>query len=252
MPLIEVKNVSKWHKGQRVLSDVSLTVPKGANLGLIGPGGAGKTLLLKIMAGLVDPDEGTVVIRDKDIHQLPPDELAVLRRDMGMLFQNYALFDSMTVAENIAFPLERTGDLSREAIDDRVQDLLHQIDLPGIGHKQPSQLSGGMKKRVSFARAIVQDPPIIFYDDPSAGLDPVTASKIFELLKELKDRSDTTSVTASHHLVGIETICDRVAMIYEGRLLGIGPVDEFNDHSHDLIRDFWQGGTSNPLESSRL
>ena len=174
--MIRVDNVTKFHSGRPVLQNVSFEVPKGKNLGLIGPGGAGKTLLLKIVCGLVEPDEGTSSVNGVTVQGLSVPDLAALRFDIGMLFQNYALFDFMNVADNIAFPLRQEGKLSEEEIKERVQTQLNNVDLPNIGHQYPNELSGGMKKRVAFARAVVPEPPILLYDDPTMGLDPVTVS----------------------------------------------------------------------------
>ncbi len=241
MATITIDGVSKRHAGQYVLHDVSLEVPEGTYLGLIGPGGAGKSLLLKIVAGLVEPDAGEVWVRGQNIHELNATELADLRFHFGMLFQNYALFDYMTVAENIAFPLRQEGELSDSAIDDRVGAILDEIGLPEAADQFPNELSGGMKKRVSFARSVIRRPPLLLYDDPSAGLDPVTSSKIFRLLRKLRDEYDSTAITVGHDLRGIEAISDRVAMLDEGELRFDGTIEEIESCSDERVRTFWQG-----------
>ncbi len=180
--MIQVESITKYYLGRKVLDDVSFVIEEGTNLGLIGPGGAGKTLIMKIICGLVDPDDGRVLIDGVDPHTLSPTELADLRFRIGMLFQNYALFDFLNVSDNIAFPLRQEGKLAEDVIAERVTSMLSKIGLPTIGHQYSNELSGGMKKRVSFARAVIRQPPIIFYDDPTAGLDPVTSSKILSLI----------------------------------------------------------------------
>ncbi len=244
--MIVVEKVWKYHFHECVLSDVSFTVPTGLNVGLIGPGGAGKSLLTKIITGLVKPDSGRVLIDGKDITVLSEIELAVLRSDIGMLFQNYALFDFMNVGENIAFPLRQQGGLTEEFIDEQVKSLLKQVDLPGIEHLFANELSGGMKKRVSFARAVVRNPPILIYDDPTAGLDPVTSSKIFNLLAHRKESQGVTSITISHDLVGMRDVVDRWVMIDKGKLIFDGTPAEIAQSEQPLVHEFWRGAKKYP------
>ena len=245
--MIRIDSITKYHQGRTVLDDVSLTIQEGANLGLIGPGGAGKSLLMKIVCGLVTPDAGTVTIDGIDVHSLSTTELADLRFRIGMLFQNYALFDDMTVAQNISFPLRQEGGYTDAEIDEKVRQALEDISLPGIGHQYPRELSGGMKKRVSFARAVIRRPPILMYDDPTAGLDPVTSSKIFILLQEMKTQGGTTSMTITHDIGGIKPICDRFALLDEGRLVFEGTEEQFDACDKSIVRQFWHGFTDAPL-----
>ncbi len=245
--MIVVDGVTKYYAGRPVLEDISLEVPDGTNLGLIGPGGCGKTLLLKIICGLVSPDAGKVMIDGQNVHELSATELAKLRFRIGMLFQNYALFDFMNVADNIAFPLRQEGVLGEDEIQKRVTDMLTSIGLPGIGHQYGRELSGGMKKRISFARAVIRQPPIVFYDDPTAGLDPVTSSKIFLLLKEIRDELGTTSVTITHDIEGVKEICDNFAMLDRGRLIFWGSRQEIEQSPIALVRQFWDGFSDDEL-----
>lgn len=245
--MIRVEHVTKYYAGRPVLDDISLEIPEGTNLGLIGPGGAGKTLLFKIICGLVAPDKGNTYIHGKNVQSLGETELAELRFEVGMLFQNYALFDFMNVADNIAFPLRQEGQLSEDEISKRVNDMLKNIGLPDIGHQYGNELSGGMKKRVSFARAVIRQPPIIFYDDPTAGLDPVTSSKIFTLLKDIRDNYGTTSATISHDIEGIKDICDNFAMLDQGRLVFWGSRKEIETVDIKLVRQFWDGFSDDEL-----
>lgn len=245
--MIRVENVTKYYAGKPVLEDVSFTVDEGTNMGLIGPGGAGKSLLLKIICGLVTPDAGKVFVGDVDVHTLSETELAKFRFDIGMLFQNYALFDFMNVADNIAFPLRQEGKLGEPEIQERVTKMLHAISLPDIGHQYGRELSGGMKKRVSFARAVISEPPIIFYDDPTAGLDPVTSAKIFMLLRDIRDNLGTTSITISHDIEGIKDICDTFTMIDNGQVVFFGTRAQIEETPTSLVRQFWDGFSDDEL-----
>lgn len=239
--MIEVHNVSKYYFRDKVLDDVSLTIPEGTQLGLIGPGGAGKSLLVKIITGLVKPDEGYVLVNGKNVHELNEVELSDLRKEIGMLFQNYALFDFLNVEDNIAFPLRRAGQLQESEIRERVDAMLEKVNLPGINQRFPNELSGGMKKRVTFARAVIAEPPIIFYDDPTMGLDPVTSSKIFIMLDEFRRLKNTTSICITHDITGAREICDRWAMLNHGQLVSTGTADEFASSDIPLVRQFWHG-----------
>ena len=247
--MIRVEGITKHHLGRPVLEDITLEIPEGTNLGLIGPGGSGKTLLMKIICGLVTPDKGRVTIEGTDVFSLDETALATLRFRIGMLFQNYALFDFMTVAENIAFPLRQEGKLEEAEIQELVDQMLQAISLPNVGHQYSRELSGGMKKRISFARAIVRRPPIVFYDDPTAGLDPVTSSKIFLLLQEIRDRDGVTSMTVSHDIDGIKGICDNFAMLEKGRLVFWGTREEIEDAQIPLVRQFWDGFSDDALDT---
>lgn len=245
--MIRVENVSKYHFGRPVLQDISFEVPAGTNLGLIGPGGAGKTLLLKIICGLVDPDQGNTYVDGVKVQGLSVADLAKLRFDIGMLFQNYALFDYMNVADNIAFPLRQEGKLEESVIAEKVQEQLDRVDLPRIGHQYPNELSGGMKKRVSFARAVVPEPPIVLYDDPTAGLDPVTSSKIFNMLREMKQSRGVTSITISHDIEGIKDICDHFVLINRGMKVFYGTREEIENSEVEIVKQFWHGYSDDEL-----
>lgn len=245
--MIRVENITKYHEGRPVLDNVSMTIGKGENIGLIGPGGAGKSLLLKIICGLVTPEKGKIFIDDIDVHSLKATDLADLRFRIGMLFQNYALFDDMNVADNISFPLRQVGGFTEEEILAKVDQALLDISLPGIGHLYPNELSGGMKKRVSFARAVIRQPPILFYDDPTAGLDPVTSSKIFILLKKMQTEQGVTSVTISHDIEGIKDICDRFVLLDQGAVVYSGTAQEMDACELPIVNQFWHGYSDDEL-----
>jgi phospholipid/cholesterol/gamma-HCH transport system ATP-binding protein len=239
--MIVVDDVTKFRGHERVLDRVSLSIERGQQVGLIGPGGAGKSLILKIVAGLVRPDSGTVTVDGEVVTSMSEVELASIRGRIGMLFQNYALFDFMTVEENIAFPLRQLGAMPDEEIRAEVKRLLEAVDLPGIQHQFPSELSGGMKKRVTFARAIIANPPILFYDDPTAGLDPVTSGKIFALLESKRRQGGTTSVVISHDLLGMRDICDTFILVDHGRIVFRGSRSDFEASENRFVQQFWRG-----------
>lgn len=239
--MIEVKNVSKWYGRELVLDDVSFKVEEGTQLGLIGPGGAGKSLIVKILCGLVKPDKGEVFVDGHNVNRLTELELVEYRKKVGMLFQNYALFDFMTVEENIAFPMQNSGKFSDEEIVERVDNILERIALPHVHKNYPRELSGGMKKRVTFARAVINNPPILFYDDPTMGLDPVTSSKIFLMLNEFKRTQNTTSICITHDLEGARDTCDAWLLMDHGRAIFHGTTAEIESCDIRFVQQFWQG-----------
>lgn len=227
--MIRLDRVSKRYGPALVLDDVSLTLPAGGTLGLVGAGGAGKSLVLKLLCGLIKPDAGHVWLGDTEISALDERRLMTIRERIGMVFQNYALFDYLTVADNIGFPLARMGRPPAE-IATQVATRLRQVHLPHIGPLYPRELSGGMKKRVCLARATVHDPPIMLCDDPTAGLDPVTTHRIFRLLKDLQAQNAATAIIVSHETTYLEPICDHLALLEHGRLIHAGPTAEAMQH----------------------
>lgn len=240
-PVIVCRGVGKRFGRQWVLRDVDLDVRPGELLGIFGPGGHGKSVLLRLMAGLTNPDEGTVEVRGKNLATVDGFELSELRRDYGYLFQNYALFDFMNVADNVAFPLRQVGGVPEDEIAQRVRERLTQL---GLGHaldRFPNELSGGMKKRVGMARATIAEPRIVLYDDPSAGLDPVTSSKIFLLVKNMHHGAPgVASVVVSHDIDRMKVICDRYVMINDGRVLFDGPESAIAS-ADPLVGEFFFG-----------
>ncbi len=227
--------------------DVSLTVPTGCLYGLIGPGAAGKSVLLKLIVGLVRPEEGTITVDDADVTAMNELELSSLRLRFGMLFQNNALFDYLTVGENIAFPLRRLGTLGEESIQERVTERLSRVALSGFGQRLPGGLSGGQKKRVGVARATVTSAPIVLYDEPTAGLDPVTSQKIFELLRAEQRAAGSTVVMVSSDLDRLLTVTDRVGMMVRGDLIFDGTTEEARTTDEPRVRQFVHGLTEGPL-----
>lgn len=245
--LIHVEALTKSFGGMPVLQGVNLDVPAGCLYGLIGPGAAGKSVLLKMLTGLMRPDSGRVVVDRRDVHGMNEIELAAFRLRFGMLFQNNALFDYMTVGENIAFPLRRLFDLSEEEIEARIAERLRVVSLPGFEDRMPSGLSGGQKKRVGVARATVSRAEIVLYDEPAAGLDPVTSQRIFELLRAEQRAAKATVVMVSSDLDRLLTVTDRVGMLYRGRLIFDGTTEEAKASSDAHVRQFIHGLTEGPL-----
>jgi phospholipid/cholesterol/gamma-HCH transport system ATP-binding protein len=224
-----------------VLEDVGFEVPTGKTLGLIGAGGAGKTCVLKLICGLIRPQAGRILVDDDEITALDETALMAVRGRIGMIFQNYALFDFLNVGDNIAFPLVQQGGVPADEIRARVTRRLAQVSLPGIEARMPSDLSGGMKKRVCLARAIVHDPPIMLCDDPTAGLDPVTTNRIFLLLKHLQAENAATAIIVSHEVGYLRPICDEFVMLDHGRVIFRGTAEAGLAHADPRVRQFLSG-----------
>jgi phospholipid/cholesterol/gamma-HCH transport system ATP-binding protein len=231
----------------RVLDGVSLEVPERCIYALIGPGAAGKSALLKLVAGLLKPDRGTIHIGAQRIDALDDLGLAEVRRDIGMLFQNYALFDFMTVGENIAFPLRRLYALPESEVAKRVAERLVRVALAGFEDRHPSSLSGGQKKRIGFARATVARPSLLLYDEPTAGLDPVTSRKIYDLVRDEQRADGATALVISSDVAGVLQIADRVGMLHDGKLIFDGTVQEARESEHPAVQQFVHGLTTGPL-----
>jgi phospholipid/cholesterol/gamma-HCH transport system ATP-binding protein len=245
--MIEVVGLSKSFGGMPVLRGVNLAVPKGCLYGLIGPGAAGKSVLLKMITGLLRPDAGRVLVDGRDVGAMGELDLQQFRLRFGMLFQNNALFDYMTVGENIAFPLRRLFNLPEEEIAARTAERLRVVSLPGFEDRVPSGLSGGQKKRVGVARATVSRAEIVLYDEPAAGLDPVTSQRIFELLRAEQRAAGATVVMVSSDLDRLLTVTDRIGMLYKGRLIFDGTTEEAKASESPFVRQFIHGLAEGPL-----
>ncbi len=245
--MIRLQGVSKSFAGKTVLKGVDLHIPEACLYGLIGPGASGKSVLLKLITGLLKPDSGRVLVDGRDIQQMTDLELQQFRTKFGMLFQNNALFDYLTVGENIAFPLRRLFDLTEEEIQQRVGQRLRYVSLPGFEQRLCTGLSGGQKKRVGVARAMVTQAQIVLYDEPAAGLDPVTSQRIFELLREEQRESGATVLMVSSDLDRMLSVADRVGMLYQGRLLFDGSTEEARASNDPVVRQFVHGLTEGPL-----
>ncbi len=214
--MIEVKNLSHWFGDKQVLFDINVVFESGRTNLVIGSSGHGKTVLMKSMVGLIKPTKGEVYYDERPFHSISAKERKRIRREIGMLFQGTALFDYMTVGENVRFPLDMLTDMSDKEKEERVAYVLERVQLPGIQHMYPSELSGGMRKRVGLARAIVHNPKYLFCDEPNSGLDPRTAAAIDELIYELTKEFDTTTVINTHDLNSIMAIGEKIVFIYKG------------------------------------
>jgi phospholipid/cholesterol/gamma-HCH transport system ATP-binding protein len=236
-PAVRLDQVSKSFEGRRVLDDVSFAISSGKAFCLLGRSGTGKSATLRHIIGLVRPDHGSVFVEGRDIATLPARELNGVRKRMGFVFQNAALFDSMTVGENVAFPLRRHTRLADEEIRDRAQQKLDDVGLAGEFDKMPADLSGGMKKRAGLARAMALDPSILLVDEPSAGLDPMTTSEIDRLLVEQKRRG-ATLVVVTHNIPSARLIGDELAMLSEGKIVARGSAAELDASDDPLVQAF--------------
>lgn len=245
--MIRVRNVSLRLKGKQVLRNIDLEIPDGVVYGLIGPGASGKSVLFKVMAGLLRPDEGEVSIDGARITELDDGQLAEVRKKIGMLFQNYALFDHMSVFENIAFPLRRLFSLSEREIAQIVAERLAHVSLSGFQERYPPGLSGGQKKRVGIARATAHRAPLVLYDEPTAGLDPVNSQKIYDLIRSEREAAGATAVVISSDVGGLLTIADHVAMLHRGELLFAGTAQGAKTSRIPAVRQFIEGLTEGPL-----
>ncbi len=242
------KRIQQPGRAPRTLLDgVTLTIPEGCLYGLIGPGASGKSVLLKVMTGLMRPDGGTVRIGDDVLTGASELRMQEIRKGIGMLFQNNALFQHLTVFENIAFPLRRLYALPEDEVSQRVTERLACVSLPGFGERMPDQLSGGQKKRIGVARATVTKAPLVLYDEPAAGLDPVTSQKIFDLLRSEQRAAKATAVMVSSDLYRLLTVADRVGMMDRGRLIFDGTTEEARASQEPRVRQFVHGLTDGPL-----
>jgi phospholipid/cholesterol/gamma-HCH transport system ATP-binding protein len=226
---------------------VNLTVPEGCLYGLIGPGASGKSVLLKCVVGLLRVDRGRVLVGGDELTAMSEIDLQKARARFGFLFQNYALFDYMTVGENVAFPLRRQGGVPENEITERVAERLRAVSLPGFEARLPGGLSGGQKKRVGVARATVTRAPYVLYDEPAAGLDPVTSQKIFELLAREQRESGATVIMVSSDIDRLLTVTDRVGMMFKGELIFDGTTDEAKSSTHPVVKQFVHGEVEGPL-----
>ncbi len=237
----------KSFRGEAVLDGIDLAVGRGETLGLCGPGASGKSVLLKVLCTLLAPDAGRVAVDGEDVTGAGEDRLMAVRARFGMLFQNNALFDFMTVGENVAFPLARRGGVAPSEIAARVGARLRAVGLAGSEAKLPSELSGGMRKRVGIARAVIASPEFLLYDEPTAGLDPVTTSKVYELLDRERAETGATVVVVSSDVDALLKFAPRVAMLYRGRLHYDGPSAGARDAADPVVRQFIRGETEGPL-----
>jgi len=240
-PLIRLVGVEKKLRAQKVLRGVDLEIRTGENLVIIGRSGGGKSVLLKHILGLMQPDKGEVWFRDKDLSKLSEEQLVPLRRETGMLFQNGALFDSLSVGENVAFPLREKGNVKEDEIRAEVARALKIVDLPNQESKWPSELSGGMRKRVALARAAIARPALMLYDEPTSGLDPIVADSINKLMVRLGEELSMTSVIVTHDMVSAKEVGDRIALLHEGRIYCIDEPKVVLESEDPVVKRFVNG-----------
>jgi phospholipid/cholesterol/gamma-HCH transport system ATP-binding protein len=239
--MISLRHVYKSFGPKHVLSDFSLDVEEGETVALIGFSGTGKSVAIKHIVGLLMPDSGQVVVDGLNVPDLTRQELYRLRARIGYVFQFAALFDSMTIGDNVAMGLRKHDALTESEIDERVREALHLVDLPDVADRMPAELSGGMRKRVGIARAIALRPKYILYDEPTTGLDPVTSAVIDDLMLRMEHQLGVTGVVITHDMRSAYTVSNRIAMLYEGRVRQVGTVDEIRNTTDPVVRQFIDG-----------
>lgn len=240
-PVIEINNLRKRFGDLEVLKSVSLQLFNGENLAVLGKSGSGKSVLIKCIVGLLSPDEGTIQVFGENVSALKSDGLGELRKKIGFLFQGGALYDSMTVKQNLEFPLRRIKkNLTQKEIDDKVEEVLENVGLADSKDKMPSQLSGGMRKRISLARTIVVDPLIMLYDEPTTGLDPATSDEISSLINEVQKKYRTSSLIITHDIECARATANRMIMLHEGEVYLEGKLEKFERSTDTLIKSFFK------------
>jgi phospholipid/cholesterol/gamma-HCH transport system ATP-binding protein len=246
--IIELQEIHKSFGRQHVLRGLSLNIPRGRTTVIIGRSGGGKSVILKHMIGLIRPDQGRVLVDSHDLNVMDDRQLNEVRRRFGMLFQDAALFDSMNVGENVAFPLKEHTSLSKEQVEDTVEEKLHMVGLSDIEHKMPSELSGGMRKRVGLARAIALEPEIILYDEPTTGLDPPLADAINRLIVDTQETLGVTGVVISHDIEGAFQVGHEIAMLFEGKIIAHGTPEDIKTSQDPVVQQFIHGKADGPIE----
>ncbi len=247
--MIRIVNLHKSLGGKKVLSGVNLEIRRGETMVVIGQSGAGKSVLLKLIIGIMKPDEGEIYLDGEEITRLSEEKRLHLNRKVGMVFQGAALFDSMTVAENVAFGLERHRRLNAQEIKRMVKESLEMVGLRGVENLMPHELSGGMKKRVGLARAIAYQPEIMLYDEPSTGIDPIRADAINEMINKFKSEMGVTSVVITHDMASAYRVADRMAMLYGGQIIQVGTPEEIRQSENPIVQQFIRGEARGPIKS---
>jgi len=236
--MINISGLYKSFQGQEVLKNINLNIEEGEILAVLGESGAGKSVLLLHLIGLLRPDKGLIKIQDKDISQFKEGDWLALRKKIGYLFQDGALYDFMTVFENVAFPLKEHTKLSEESIAKKVEEVLKTVDLQDVERKYPSELSGGMRKRAALARAVILDSDFLFCDEPTSGLDPIRSREIMDLIKDISRKLNTTTVITSHDMKNSFRIADKLAIIRDGELVAQGTAQELGFINDVFIKEF--------------
>ena len=245
--MIEILGVSKSFGEHKVLDQLSLKIDTGSTCVIIGRSGCGKSVLLKHIVGIIKPDKGTIFVDGKEVPKLSEKELNALRMKISMVFQGGALFDSMTVGDNVGFGLIEHTHIAHKELLEKIEESLCLVDLCGIANLMPSELSGGMKKRVALARAICIKPEILLYDEPTTGVDPITADSINELIRSLHDKLKVTSIVVTHDMKSAYRIADRIAMMYQGKIISEGTSEEIQNSNHAVVHQFINGLAKGPI-----
>ncbi|MFH1208726.1 MAG: ABC transporter ATP-binding protein [Candidatus Omnitrophota bacterium] len=245
--MIHIQGIHKWFGTHHVLKGVDLTIKEGETIVIIGRSGCGKSVLLKHIMAILEPDEGDIRIDGRSMFSMTPEEQDQFRLQLGMLFQGAALFDSLTVLENVGFSLFEHTNLSEEVISQKVLEKLRMVGLGEVENLMPASLSGGMKKRVGLARAICNEPKIILYDEPTTGLDPINADVINELILRMQKRLKVISIVVTHDMTSAYKVADRIAMLFEGRIIGIGTPNEIRYSPDPIIQQFITGSARGPI-----
>lgn len=240
--MIKIQNLTKRFADKTVIENMTMDIPDGQKLAVIGPSGCGKSTLLRLLICLLTPTSGKIFVDDVDINRLKEYDLMKLRRKIGMVFQSSALFDSMDIFENVAFGLRQQEKHPESYIKEKVKEKLKMVDLDGTQGYLPSELSGGMQKRISLARAIATDPKIILYDEPTTGLDPITSTNIEDMINKMNKELNVTSIIVTHQLSTIFRTSDRIVMLHEGRLIESGSVEQTKASENPIVRNFIKGG----------
>ncbi|MBI5682241.1 MAG: ABC transporter ATP-binding protein [Deltaproteobacteria bacterium] len=247
--MIKIRELKKYFNStKKVLDGVDLDIEQGKITVIIGRSGEGKSVLIKHIIGLLKPDYGSITVDDEELTSMDERHLNILRKRFGMLFQSAALFDSMTVAENVGFPLKEHTDMDDKTIMNIVIDKLKRVGLVGVENMMPADLSGGMKKRVGLARAIVMDPEIVLFDEPTTGLDPIMSDSIADLMLTTQRGLKTTYVAITHDIPLTYKIADKIAMLHEGKIIETGTVDEMKSSSNPVLRQFLEGRAEGPIK----
>lgn len=249
--MIKIEDLHKSFRDKKVLEGVNLEIQKGETIVIIGRSGCGKSVLLKHIIGLLRPDKGKIFIDGEDITTYTNEKLYKLRQRFGMLFQASALFDSLTVEENVGLGLREHRLMPEDQIGGKVQEKLRLVGLSGVENLMPSALSGGMRKRVGLARAIAMDPDFVLYDEPTTGLDPIMADAINDLIINLRNKLSITSIAVTHDIVSASKIADRIAMLYQGKIILAGTPEKIKNSDNPVVQQFITGSAEGPIESIR-
>ena len=241
-PPISVKNLHKTFGSQTVLNGVDLSLDKEETIVVLGRSGTGKSVLLKLLVGLQAPDEGTIEIHGQPVTGASTDRLNEIRTKVGFLFQDAALYDSLTIEDNVAFPLRHHDHMEESKVRDRVRELLGLVGMADDARKRPSEISGGMKKRVGLARALALQPDILLFDEPTAGLDPITSGEIDQLILSLQEHQHVASIVVTHDVRGAKAVADRVVLLHEGSIVAEGTFDELQQSRHPIVAQFLKEG----------